>query len=177
MNKDYALFSSIRKFDLVPGKKALQKINYLINLKTDLFMYEWRNWGPFSQEVQQFYDDAYLENLISVKEEILGNAIIQYNIKLEQKGFKTLENLEQNQNLNKEKIDNAINFSYELLNGKTPRQMEILTSVHYIFSYDNSLTTERIWKIINRLKPTANFKHEDVQNALNELRERNLIQE
>ena len=175
MNKDYALLLSIKKFDVVPGKKALHKINYFANLKTDLFMYEWRNWGPFSQEVQQFFDDAYLDNVILVEEEVLGNSSIQYNIKLDQKGYKILENLEHNQNLNKKMIDNAIDFSYELLKNKTPRQMEILASVHYIFSYDNSLNVERIWKIIDRLKPNANFTQEDVQRALNELKEKKLI--
>lgn len=176
MNKDYALLSSIRTFSVVPGKKAFHKINYFTNLKTDLFMYEWRNWGPFSQEIQQFFDDAYLENIISVQEETLANSGTQYNIQLDQKGFQILENLEKDENLNKEEIDDANNFSYEFLNGKTPRQMEILASVHYIFSYDNSFNAERIWKIIDRLKPTANFTQEDVQSALGKLRERKLIQ-
>ena len=175
MNKDYALLSSIRTFNIVPGKKALHKINYFSNLKTELFMYEWRNWGPFSQEVQQFFDDAYLENIISVQEETLANSGTQYNIQLDQKGSQILENLEKEEELHKEEIDSAINFSYEFLNGKTPRQMEILASVHYIFSYDNSLNVERIWKIIDRLKPDANFTQEDVQRALNELKEKKLI--
>ena len=72
-------------------------------------------------------------------------------------------------------IDDAIDFSYELLKNKTPRQMEILASVHYIISYDNSLNAERIWKIIDRLKPTANFSLDDVTNALNELKDKQLI--
>ena len=175
MNKDYALLSSIRTFNVVPGKKAFHKINYFANLKTDLFMYEWRNWGPFSQEIQQFFDDAYLENIISVREKTLANSVTQYNIQLDQKGSQILENLEKEEELNKEEIDSAINFSYEFLNGKTPRQMEILASVHYIFLYDNSLNVERIWKIIDRLKPDANFTQEDVQRALNELKEKKLI--
>jgi len=175
MKKDYVLLSSIKKFGVVPGKKALHKINYFINLKTDLFIYEWSNWGPFSQEVRQFYDDAYLENIISVNEGILGNSSIQYNIQLDQKGFNTLKNLENDLNLNKETIDNAINFSYELLKDMTPRQMEILASVHYINSYDNSLNADRIWKIINRLKPTANFSLDDVKVALEKLKEKKLL--
>lgn len=175
MNKDYALLSSIRKFGVMPGKKAFHKINYFANLKTDLFIYEWRNWGPFSQEIQQFFDDAYLENIISVKEETLANSSTQYNILLDQKGVQILENLSQQQELNKNEIDDATDFSYELLNGKTPRQMEILASVHYIYSYDNSLNTEKIWKIIDKLKPAANFTQEDVQSALSELKGKKII--
>lgn len=175
MNRDYALLSSIRKFNVVPGKKALHKINYFANLKTDIFMYEWRNWGPFSQEIQQFYDDAYLENIISVNEETLGNSGTQYNIELDEKGSQILKNLEQKQELPKDRIDKAVDFAYALLNGKTPRQMEILASVHYVYSYDKSLTAERIWKIIDRLKPAAHFSQSDIQNALDELHEKQMI--
>lgn len=175
MNRDYALLSSIRKFDIVPGKKALQKINYFANLKTDLFMYEWRNWGPFSQEIQQFYDDAFLEDVISVHEKPLANSAIQYNIELDEKGSQILGRLEQKQELNKDSIDDSINFAYGLLKEKTPRQMEILASVHYIYSYDNSMPAKRIWEIINKLKPAANFKQSDVEYALNELRAKQLI--
>ena len=174
-NRMYELLSSIRKFDTVPGKKALHKVNYFANLKTDLFMYQWRNWGPFSQEIQQFFDNAYLENIISVREKKLQNLATQYNIQIDRRGSEILEFLEKKENFDKSEIDKAIEFSYKLLNNKTPRQMEILASVHYIYSYDNSINAKRIWEIINRLKPSANFTEEDVQSALTELNTEKVI--
>ena len=175
MNKDYALLAAIKKFGTIHGKKAFHKINYFANLKTDLFMYEWRNWGPFSSEIQQFYEDACLENTILVSPKTLANSATQYNICLDQNGEKTLESLSNDKKVDRNAIDDAIDFAHELLNGKTPRQMEILASVHYVHSYDDSMVPEKIWKIINRLKPAANFTQTDVEWALSELKKRKMI--
>ncbi len=111
----------------------------------------------------------------SVDGKTLKNSAIQYNIKLDKKGSQILEELEQKQDSDKDDIDDAIYFAYNLLNGKTPREMEIISSVHYIHSYYNSITAERIWETINMLKPTANFKQVDVEYALKKLRAKKII--
>ena len=175
MDRDYVLLSSIDKFGTIPGKKAFHKINYFINLKTDIFIYAWRHWGPFSPEIQQFYDNAYLDHDIVVKEQKLADSAIQYNIKLDKDGLKILKNLRQKNDPDKKTIDDAIDFAHDLLDGKTLRQMEILASVHFIHLCDRSLTAEGIWKAIDKLKPSANFTKDDVQYALDKLSKKKLI--
>lgn len=175
MNKDYVLLSSIKQFGEVPGKKALHKILYFANLQLKFFIFGWRNWGPYSEEIQQFYDDAYLENTINVNEEILQNSSIQYNIQLDKKGKHILSKLEASNEVDHDKIDTAIKFSYNLLHEKTPRQMELLASVHYISSRDSNLGAHQVWEIINRLKPKANFSEDDVNKAISELNQHQLL--
>lgn len=175
MRQDYALLSSIKKFGAMPGKKALHKVHYFANQKTDLFTYTWRNWGPFAPEIQQFYDDAYMDNVISVHEQSVQNSGILYNIQLGEKGSKLLEDLEQNPELDRDDIDDAVDSAVDLLGGKTPRMMEVMASAHYIFSYYGSCDAEKIWKTISELKPEAQFTRDDVQGALDELRKKRLV--
>jgi len=176
MNTEYAFFSAIEKFGIIPGKKALHKILYFTNLQTDDFIYRWNNFGPYSDEVQQFFDDYCLDNAISIQEEQLNNFATQYNTSLEERGKRILETLRENPRVNRERIDNAINFAYELLHKKTPRQMELLASVHYITSYDNQLDDDEILRIINELKPESNFSLQEIEDSLASLHEFHLAQ-
>jgi len=166
MNREYSLLSVIDKFKVIPGKKALHKILYFTNLQTDDFIYRWNSYGPYSDEVQQFFEDSYQDNIISIQEEQINNVAIQYNTSLEKRGKKILEVLRENPRVNRQKIDNAIDFVYGLLNERTPRQMELLASVHYINSYNNELDDDDIWKIIDNLKPESNFELEEVVESL-----------
>ena len=176
MNREYALLSTIDRFRTVPGKKALHKILYFTNLQTDDFIYRWNNYGPYSDEVQQFFDDSYLDNTISIKEEQLNNYAIQYNTSLEERGRRTLEALRENPLVNRQEIDNAIDFAYELLHDKTPRQMELLASTHYIASYYNELDSDEIWRIIDNLKPGSHFTLQEIEDSLATLHQFNLAQ-
>jgi len=175
MNRDYTLLSVIDKFGTVPGKKALHKIIYFTNLQTDDFVYRWNNYGPYSEEVQQFYEDASLDNIIQVKEEALGGFATQYNMSLDQRGKKMLEELSKNKNTDFEEITPAIDFAYNLLHKMTPRQMELLASVHYITTYDPNLDDDEILKIIDKLKPASNFSLQEVADALAVLCDNHLI--
>ena len=166
MNKEYSLLKAINKFDIVPGKKALHKILYFTNLQTHDFTYRQNNFGPYSEDIQQFYVDASSDNTILVREEALNEVAIQYNISLDQRGKTQLETLTSDETINHKVIDSAIDFAYDLLNDKNPRQMELLASVHYITNYDCELDSERIWGIINTLKPKSNFSLDEVEEAL-----------
>ncbi|PBO85844.1 MAG: hypothetical protein COA77_01390 [Thaumarchaeota archaeon] len=166
MNQEYTLLSVIDKFGTVPGKKALHKITYFTNLQTDDFIYRWNNYGPYSEEVQQFFDDAYLNDNIAVDEIQLNNVARQYNTSLTEQGTTRLEYFRNINNENYERINSSIDFAYNLLNEKNPRQMEILASVHYIINYDCTFDSERILEIINQLKPQSHFTLEEVTEAL-----------
>jgi len=174
MNREYALLSVIDRFGTVPGKKALHKILYFTNLETDDFIYRWNNYGPYSDEVQQFFDDSYLDNIISVQEEQINNFAIQYNTSLEERGRRMLEELSNDPQVNRQRIDPAIDSAYNLLHDKTPRQMELLATAHYITSYDRELDDDEIWEIVNKLKPESHFSLQEVEDALTTLHQSNL---
>jgi len=176
MNREFTLLSVIDKFGTVKGKKALHKIIYFTNLQTEDFLYRWNNYGPYSEEVQQFYEDASIDNIIKVREESLGGSATQYNMSLDQSGKKMLEELANNKNINHDRILSAINSSYELLNGMSPREMELLASVHYVTTYDPNQDSRRIWEIIDKLKPESNFSLEEVEGFLTILCNNHLIQ-
>jgi len=174
MNNDYTLLEIINKFGTVPGKKALHKITYFTNLQTNDFLYRWNNYGPYSEEVQQFFDDSYLNDIIAVDPKPLKNTAIQYNTSLTKEGNVLLQQMK-SENKTVKRIDSAIDFSYTLLHDKSPREMELLASVHYIADYDCTYDTERIWEIINKLKPESNFSKEEVEESLNILKKFKLI--
>ncbi len=175
MNREFTMLSVIERFGTVPGKKALHKIIYFTNLQTEDFLYRWNNYGPYSEEVQQFYEDSSLDNIIKVREETLGGSATQYNMALDQSGRNRLGELTNNDNIDRERILSAVNSSYELLHEMTPRQMELLASVHYVTTFDPKLDSRRIWEIIDKLKPESNFSLEEVEGSLTVLCNNHLI--
>lgn len=165
---------TIDKFGTVPGKKALHKITYFTNLETNDFLYRWNNYGPYSEEVQQFFDDSYLDSLISVDPKHLNGAAIQYDTSLTEQGGSLLQEMKDEHENQFAQIDKAVDSSHRLLRDKSPREMELLASVHYIATYDRSYNAETIWKIINKLKPESRFSREEVEKSLGTLKKANL---
>jgi len=175
MNREYTLLSTIGRFRTVPGKKALHKILYFTNLKTGDFIYRWNNYGPYSDEVQQFFEDSYLDNIITVNPEPLTDVATQYNTSLAQRGETLLGTLQQDDSINHERINEGIEFAYNLLHEKTPRQMELLASAHYITKYYQNLDSREIWEMIDNLKPDSNFKLEEIEESLTTLHDYDLV--
>jgi len=171
-NETGAMLRAIRRFGSIPGKKALQKVMYFANLENPLFSFEWNKFGPYSEELKYTFDAALMAEQIDVEpEELMTRKGQQFNMKLSQQGQRLIEAIPPD-----EPTENGINFAYELLNEKNPRQMELLASVHYIVSNSNSeIDPEEIYETIDLLKPNAGFTLEDVQEALAELEEFNLI--
>jgi len=174
MNQEYALLSSVQRFGTIRGKKAWHKILYFENLIANDFIFRWNSYGPYSDDVQQFFDDAYMDEIIDVQKEQVGYGGIQYNISLNQKGNQVLQSLENDNSIDHERINQALEFSHKILNDKTPREMELLTSVHYIISDNEELDSEEIFEIIANSKPDSNFTLDEVEWALEVLHEFNL---
>ena len=172
MNKQhFAMLYTVNKFKMVPGKKALQKILYFSNLKSNVFNFQWNTYGPYSEELQYLFDDSYVDNIITVKKTPLQfTSGTQYDTSLSSKGEEYLKTLNKDPSIKK-----AINFSYSLLKNKSPREMELLSSVHYIATYENTSNSTKIWEIINELKPKAHFTKENVKEAISELKAAKLI--
>ena len=157
----------IDRFDVVPGKKALHKITYFANLQTDDFMFKWNNYGPYSEEVQQFFEDSYLDGVIDVKKESVNTVAVQYNISLTEQGRVMLQHTPASHDQTV-RIDQAIDLSYDLLHGKKPREMELLASVHYLAKYSSD--PENIWTWIAKLKPESHFSQDEVNKSIEILR-------
>ena len=174
MDREYGLWASIRKFSPIPGNRTFQLINYFINLKTDIFIYAGRAWGPFSPEVQAWFDLTYMDQDIVIKEDTLANGVIQYNILLTKSGSRTLDNFKRKDVPGKKTIDDAIDFAYNLLNGRTPQQILILAHVHYIYLYGDS-SVEGICKTIEKIDSSVKFTKNDIQPAIDVLRAEKLL--
>src|SRR5437867_13313612 len=118
MNREYALLSSVQRFGIIPGKKAWHKILYFANLSSNDFIFRWNNYGPYSDDVQQFFDDAQMDGIIDVQKEQVGYGGIQYNISLNQKSNQVLQSLENDNSIAHERINQALEFSNNIISGK-----------------------------------------------------------
>jgi hypothetical protein len=67
----------------------------------------------------------------------------------------------------------SIDLAYQILKNKSPIQMELLASVHYIGKYDGGKTN--VLDILRKLKPNVGFKQEDINFVIEELKERKLV--
>ena len=148
------------------GKKALQKSIYLFSLKHGRFNFKWADYGPFNVEVQQIVQDLMHGNRINIsyKPTHLSGAVIQnmqYNTSSE-----PLEEFP-------EDMDKTLGHIVRFIDGRTPRNLELLASVHY-WAQRQQLQTgkydaEYIYQRLTELKPRANFTEHDVTEALQEL--------
>ena len=151
----------------MPGKKALQKSIYLFNLKYEYFNFKWSDYGPFSVEVQQIaHDLAYCGKIkmrgILTKKEGVFVQNMQYV-----KDFGTLENFPSDMD---EALERIVNF----IEGKQPRDLEILTSVHYLAQRQqqqaDAYNYKSVHQLLSKLKPDAGFTIDDVKAALETLK-------
>lgn len=172
LNKDAAMLYAIKKFKVVPGKKALQKILYFANIKTDAFSFQWNNFGPYSEELNFLFEDAAIDGVIEVTPKSFPNSeILQYNMRLSDSGLELLNCMKIDR-----KVKAGIDFAYRVLKGKTPRKMELLASVHYIIKNNDCNTDPRyVWEIITMLKPEQGFTQDDIISAIKELQSIKLI--
>lgn len=163
--KDYVVLKAIETFGSVNGRKALHKILYFANLKTRTFKYQWYTYGPYSPELAYKIADHVCDRSIDVKEDKSGD-MIRYNMSLSESGSKLLANDSH------EVVDYALDQTHELLRGMSPRQMELLASIHFIIScnYERS----KAGQILRNLKPMANFTDGEVEQIMPLLENRSL---
>ncbi len=169
--KMYAVLKALDKFDEIPGRKALQKILYFVNLKERIFPYQWNSYGPYSEEVKYMMEDMVGNGQISVeRKKLFTGRRFQFNMKIADRGRELLDSIGQ-----KPELDAVMESVHKLMSSKRPRMMELLASVHYIAAYENGLCRDRTFNIISTLKPDANFKQSDVDGAVSELERAGLL--
>ena len=173
INKINSLLYAIQKFDTVPGKKALHKIIYFANLRAETYSFQWHKYGPYSEELNYILDDAIMEGLIDVTPTNLrvrnGQ---QLNMKLSSSGLDILKSSHSTNTSVKKSVD----FAYDVLSGKNPRQMELLASTHYILAESNDeMNAKSVWNVLMTLKPYSGYTQDEVTMAINELKNSKLI--
>ncbi|WP_042683963.1 hypothetical protein [Candidatus Nitrosotenuis chungbukensis] len=159
----------------IMGKKALQKSLYFFNLDQGIFNFKWGDYGPLSGEIQQIAEDL----------ESNGNIIVQ-GIETKKEGA-IIKNMkfssENNPNFAEIKFPNEIesrlNEVIRFIKGKSPRELELLASVHYWAKKQEALldeyTPDYIFDKLTDLKPDAGFTLQDVKRALETLGSSNYL--
>ena len=168
-NKFTEMLFAIKKFGSVSGKDALQKIMYFASIKSNTYSFQWNKYGPYSEELKHTFDYAIIEGAVEYYPIDTPDTNGQkFNIRLTSQGEELLNSSVLN-NYARESID----FAYQILKNKSPIQMELLASVHYIGKYDGGKTN--VLDILRKLKPTVGFKQEDINFVIEELKELKLV--
>lgn len=172
-NEDIVLFliKKATEFDGVDtkgilGKKALQKSLYFFNLGFNIFSFKWGDYGPISGEIQQIIEDLITSGNVKVTE---------IPTKKEGAVIKKLQFSEEaNPRFSEIKfpshIENRLDETIEFTAGKSPRDLELLASVHYWakkeqFAVDK-YSKEYVFEKLTQLKPDAGFNQKDVEFAI-----------
>ena len=161
---------TVNAFNIIHGKKALQKILYFVDLDYHRFSYRWDKFGPFSPQLNYLFDDAVADYLLSVEKEELSPGINQFNMSLSNSGIEFVR-----KNKLSPEVDSKIKYVHNFLNGETARKMELLASVHKIINDYKTKDTKSILKMIKSLKPKSGFTSQEVSVSINKLKENSYI--
>lgn len=165
----------IKKMEKVPGKKALQKITYFINTAVPLaldFKLYW--FGPYSEKLASILDHLMIEGIIEVEEPNpypMFHINKKYNDLVEDLISDTLSEED------KKKIDNII----KKIKDKTPMELELLATIHFIYSVFKELEESSDIKIKEKVLNTVKekkgrkFKEIEIKKAYEFLHENGLI--
>ena len=159
----------------IMGKKALQKSIYFFHLKNRIFRFRWGDYGPISGEIQQIAYDLISNGNVKVKEIDTANnrAVIQNLLFSEENnpGFSDVKI--------PSGIDSDLNYIIKFVAGKSPRELELLASVHYWadkqMTMSDEYTADYVHEKLTELKPDAGFKKTDVESAIQSLKDEGFL--
>ena len=151
------------------GKKALQKSFYFFNLKHNTFSFKWANFGPMSGEIQQIVRDLEAAGRIEIEPVRTRNpnAVLQ-----------SIKYVPNNPTLTiPSELDDTLDATVQFVAEKDSRTLELLASVHFwaIRNYHNEDVAEYVHRMLDELKPDANFTKVDVEFAIRTLKEQRLL--
>ena len=153
----------------IMGKKALQKCMYFFNEKFDLFSFKWQGFGPHSGEIQQMVQDFVYDKNITIKEiPTRKEGIFIQNMTFNENHISYFDDVK----FSKE-IDQELNQIIKFANGKKPRELELLASIHYWAKKQlnklDKYTLEYIHDKLRELKPDAGFTEKDIKASIDTL--------
>lgn len=150
----------------IMGKKALQKALYFFNLDHGVFNFKWGDYGPLSAEIQQIAVDLEANRNIIIQEiETKKEGAVIKNMKFSPENNPYFSDIKF-----PDKIDLTLNDVIYFIKGRSPRELELLASVHYWAKKQefvlDEYTVEYIFDKLTELKPDAGFKKQDVERAI-----------
>lgn len=150
----------------VMGKKALQKSIYFFNLNHGSFHFRWADYGPFNGEVQQIVRDLDSSENISISDVQTKKPKMFIKKMTYVDGSADFEDFPGDLD---EKLDDIVKFAA----GKSPRELELLASVHFWaqrqYDLSDEYTAEYCHEKLTDLKPDAGFSITDVNQAIAKL--------
>ena len=152
------------------GKKALHKSLYFFNESFNLFDYKWRDYGPFSEEIQQMaFDFMSTKRINTVQIPTKKSGIFITKMTFNHERNPDFADIEFTGEINA-KMDEIVGF----IDGRTPRDLELLASVHYWAIRQHAIsgkyTVQYIHDALVKLKPDAGFTPDNVKYAIDELK-------
>jgi hypothetical protein len=159
----------------VMGKKALQKALYFFNLKHNIFTFKWGDYGPLSAEIQQIAGDLEANRNIIVEEiETKKEGVVIKNMKFSPESNPYFSDIKF-----PTEIDTTLNKVVRFIMGRSPRDLELLASVHYWAKKQEFMldeyTVDYILDKLTELKPDAGFREADVKRAIEILESSNYL--
>jgi|SRR5205809_1251266 len=173
---DTILLSSFKRFETIPGKKALQKLVYFLK-ESGLnigFEFQWDRFGPYSPELATYVEDLVAEGLMEseakkvlvASEEDRG---VQYNFRLKERATELLssETLSTDE---EQKINRVIGLYKEI----QPSNLELYATVHYVVRFfstnlERVRFPEGLFDLVNDYKPNR-FREDQVKLAYYNMR-------
>lgn len=152
--KEYAVLKAVEVFGTVKSREALSSILYFADLKRHTFNYRWCAYGVCSPELEPMISyHVYFSFDAKGKREEKA----EHDLRLSARGVRLLGNNRH------EEIDAALDWARGLLDGVSPRQMDLLASVHFLSSCGNGRIKVR--EIMLEMKPVVVFTAGEVEWA------------
>jgi len=158
----------------IRSMKKLQKLIYFISEKARIrneLVYRFHYYGPFSKRVAQAIDILRWLGILECKKEELGIAdgwIGVIEVKDEKVAKYIIKKI-----LNNAEIYKSIKEIVEKLAQKSARELELLSSVHYLLSRGIADEKQQVIDILREIKPY--FSDNEIKTAVEELRRLKLL--
>ncbi len=154
----------------INGKKALHKSLYFFNESLNLFDFKWRDYGPFSEEIQHMaFDFIYTERVNTKSIPTKKPGIFTTKMIFNHERNPDFADIEFTDEIN-DKMDEIVSFIDE----RSPRDLELLASVHFWAIRQHAIsgkyTVEYIHDKLDKLKPDAGFTAADTEYAIDMLK-------
>ena len=155
--KDYAVLKAVEVFGTVKGRKALHKILYFANLKTRTFKYQWYRYGPYSPDLVYKIADHVSDGSLYVEKGGSGGKT-GCDMSLSSIGGRMLKYGSYDE------VGSALGWARGLLEDMSPREMELMASVHYLVWCGHA--RGEVHGVIHESKPESGFTEAEVERAL-----------
>lgn len=163
--KEYAVLKAVEVFGTVKNREALSNILYFADLKRHTFDYRWCAYGVCSPELEpKISYHVYFSFDVKGKREEKS----EHDLSLSAQGVRLLGNNRH------EEIDAALDWAHGLLDGMSPRQMDLLASVHFLSACGNERSA--VHEIVLELKPVVEFTAGEVEWAMEFLEGKGMLE-